>query len=66
MEKTLNDEEYIRLGELAAAEVRRYITDLSSWSNLSSKNGMEVGPVVCVPVFFLLSTPSTLAIRAQE
>jgi len=42
MEKTLTDEEYIRLGELAVAEVRRYIADLSSWSSVSSKNGNEM------------------------
>jgi len=42
MEKKLADEDYIRLGEHAASEVHRYVADLSSWSNMSSKNGIEI------------------------
>jgi len=39
---SLTDEDYIRLGEHAAHEVQRYVSDLSLWENISSKNGIEI------------------------
>jgi len=42
MEKKLTDEDYIRLAEHAASEVRRYVSDLSLWDKLSSKGGIEI------------------------